>query len=101
MEGKKMKHLVECFQKNQGIRGVTFYDDTHCTFLTWKEVFKFIDSLPPRTGGDEFADKLAESLSNYDPNQEFLAVHQSGDSVSVELYSHPKLCSDEEGRTLW
>ena len=91
-----MKHLVQSFQKNQGCRGVHFYDDAHCTFLSWKEVFKFIDTLPPRTGGDTFAEKLADSLANYNPDKEFLAVQQSGDSVSVELYSHPK--SDEEGR---
>jgi hypothetical protein len=33
---------------------------------------------------------LTETLANYDPNREYLAVHQHGDSVSVELYAHSR-----------
>jgi hypothetical protein len=85
-----MRHLVESFQSHLGERGCHFYDDDHCNFLTWKEVFKFIDSLPEKSQKDQFAEKLAETLANYNPDQEFLAVHQSGASVSVEVYSTPK-----------
>ena len=91
-----MKHLVRSFQSHVGERGCHFYDEEHCNFLSWKEVFCFIDSLPPRNQKDDFAEKLAETLANYNPDKEFLAVQQSGDSVSVELYSLPK--SHEEGR---
>ena len=97
-----MVHLVRSFQSHMGERGCHFYDDNTCTFLNWKEVFRFIDTLPPKAGGDSFADKLAESLANYDPNKEFLAVQQSGDSVSVELYSHPKPYEEDKERgSLW
>ena len=96
-----MVHLVRSFQTHVGERGCHFYDDAHCTFLNWKEVFQFIDSLPVRKEGDSFADKLAETLANYNPDQEFLAVQQSGDSVSVELYSHPKPYEEEERRSIW
>lgn len=85
-----MIHLVRSFQSHIGERGCHFYDDSHCNFLTWKEVFKFIDSLPEKSQKDQFAEKLAETLANYDPDKEFLAVHQSGSSVSVEVYSTPK-----------
>jgi hypothetical protein len=84
-----MKHLIESFQKHKGIRGVTFYDETSCNFLTWVEVFKFLDSLPPKPGDDPFSERLADTLANYNPDCEFLAVQQNGDSVSVELYSQP------------
>jgi hypothetical protein len=84
-----MIHLIRSFQEHKGFRGVHFYDDTTCNFLSWSEVFKFIDSLPPKYGEDPFSDKLAESLSNYDPDTEFLAVQRSGTSVSVELYADP------------
>lgn len=86
-----MRHLIKSFQAHLGERGCHFYDDSTCNFLTWKQVFKFIDSLPPTNGEDAFSDKLAESLSNYDPDSEFLAVQQSGGSVSVELYTDPTL----------
>jgi hypothetical protein len=85
--GGSMKHLVKCFQENVGRRGVTFYDEEHCNFLVWDEVVKFINALPKEEGKDSFSERLANSLANYDPDQEFLAVHQHGKSVSVELYS--------------
>ena len=84
-----MRHLIRSFQEHRGCRGVHFYDDSTCNFLSWSEVFKFIDSLPPKDGEDPFSDRLAESLSNYDPDTEFLAVQQNGTSVSVELYTDP------------
>ena len=83
-----MRHLIESFQKNRGRRGVTFYDDTHCNFLDWKEVYVFIDALPRKEGTDPFTDRLEETLANYNPDTEFLAVQQKGDAVSVELYKH-------------
>lgn len=85
-----MKHLVKSFQEHLGTRGCHFYDDEHCTFLSWEKVFKFIDSFPNSQEEDTFSDKLASTLSNYNPDSEFLAVHQNGSSVSVELYSHAR-----------
>lgn len=82
-----MKHLVRSFQQHVGARGCHFYDDEHCTFLSWREVFHFIDNLPENRNKDSFSEKLADSLSNYNPDSEFLAVHQAGESVSVELYT--------------
>ena len=85
-----MKHLIRSFQSHIGERGCHFYDSESCNFLSWKEVFKFVDSLPVKEGEDPFAERLAESLANYNPDTEFLAVQQNGDSVSVELYSQAK-----------
>ena len=81
-----MRHLLESYKKNRGIRGVTFYDDETCNFLPWDQVLKFIHALPGEAH-DLFSDKLEETLANYDPDKEFLAVYQHGTSVSVELYS--------------
>lgn len=85
-----MKHLVKSFQTHVGERGCHFYDDADCTFLKWDQVFQFIDNLPQREKADEFTEKLADSLANYDPDSEFLAVQQNGSSISVELYAQAK-----------
>ncbi len=83
-----MKHLIRSFQTHKGERGCHFYDDENCNFLNWKEVYVFIDALPAREGTDPFTDRLEETLANYNPDTEFLAVQQKGDAVSVELYKH-------------
>ena len=82
-----MKHLVKSFQEHIGERGVHFYDDSHCQFLQWNKVFDVINLLSSKKNTDQFSERLAESLANYDPDSEFLAVQQMGDTVSVELYS--------------
>jgi len=53
-------------------------------------VFQFIEALPAKEKVDDFTEKLADSLANYDPDSEFLAVQQNGDSISVELYAESK-----------
>ena len=82
-----MKHLVRSFQSHVGERGAHFYDSEFCNFLSWREVFQFVDSLPGKEKKDEFSDRLTTTLANYNPDCEFLAVQQSGKTVSVELYS--------------
>ena len=82
-----MRHLVRSFQQHTGYRGVHFYNEEDCNFLPWNEVFTFLQALNVRENPDTFAEKLTESLANYDPNKEFLAVCQKGDTISVELYS--------------
>jgi hypothetical protein len=86
-----MGHLVKSFEEHVGERGCHFYDSKSCQFLSWKEVFQFIDSLPPAVQKECFSEKLIESLANYNPDTEFLAVQQNGDSISVELYSKTTL----------
>ena len=85
-----MRHLVKSFQSHIGERGCHFYDDENCNFLDGKEVFQFVDALPALETTDGFTEKLTESLANYNPDTEFLAVHQNGDAVSVELYAEAK-----------
>ena len=82
-----MRHLVKSFQEHVGSRGVHFYDKEGCNFLPWSEVFYFLKELPNYGTIDTFSEKLAESLANYNPDCEFLAVQQDGDTVSVELYA--------------
>ena len=85
-----MKHLVKSFQEHIGLRGVHFYDSESCNFLSWAEVFKFVETLPKKESSDPFSTKLEETLANYNPDTEFLAVQQNGSSVSVELYSQAR-----------
>ena len=82
-----MKQLIKSFQENQNRRGVHFYSSGGCRFLPWNEVCQFIESLNHNGASDGFQENLLNSLANYDPECEYLAVHQHGDSVSVELYS--------------
>jgi len=85
-----MKHLTKSFQQHIGQRGCHFYDSESCNFLTWVEVFRFVNALPKKELSDPFACRLEETLANYDPDTEFLAVQQNGSSISVELYSQAK-----------
>lgn len=78
---------MNSFQTHVGERGCHFYDDSSCNFLSWKEVFSFIKTLPQKEDENEFGTRLTETLANYDPNKEYLAVQQKGSSISVELYS--------------
>jgi len=45
----------------------------------------------PEKDSKTFSEKLIETLSNYDPDTEFLAVQQNEKSISVELYSQQSL----------
>lgn len=82
-----MKHLVVCFRQNVGRRGVTFYNENNCNFLTWSEVFELLKDFPSGGMSGEFCDKLTTTMANYNPDTEFLAVHQSKETSSVELFS--------------
>jgi hypothetical protein len=83
-----MRHLMRSFQTHLGTRGAHFYDSEHCNFLDWQQVIQFLNALPKREKDDSFSEKLSETLANYNPDKEFLAVQQHGTTVSVELYSH-------------
>ena len=87
-----MRHLVRSFQEHIGERGAHFYDDNQCHFLTWDKVFEFIRALAKKKGTEDlFSERLADTLANYNPDTEFLAVQQNEKSISVELYSQRDL----------
>lgn len=81
-----MRHLVSSFQKHLGLRGVHVYSDEECRFLPWNEVVLFVNRLPKRSD-PEFSEKLLDTLASYDPDSEFLAIQQSENTVSIELYA--------------
>ena len=83
-----MRHLVRSFQEHIGERGAHFYDDDRCHFLTWSQVFEFIRALIKEQSDENlFSERLVDTLANYNPDTEFLAVQQNEESISVELYS--------------
>jgi len=43
--------------------------------------------MPDSEGVDVFSEKLMETLANYDPSREHLAVRKDGTNVTLELYS--------------
>lgn len=81
-----MKHLVSSFQKYLGLRGVHVYSEDECRFLPWNEVILFVNKLPKNSDPD-FSEKLLESLANFNPDEEFLAIQQLDNTVSIELYA--------------
>jgi hypothetical protein len=86
-----MRHLVKSFQEHIGTRGCHFYDEDSCGFLDWREVLQFLKVVPDVGRDKRFSDRLLETLSNYDPDTQFLAVQQNGGTVSVELYTNPAI----------
>lgn len=81
-----MKHLIRSFESHQGLRGCHFYNDTDCTFLPWNEVLTLLDNFPREYKNAPFGERLMESVANYDPTNQYLAVCQVGDKVTVELF---------------
>jgi hypothetical protein len=84
-----MKHMLDCLSKNRGVRGATFYDEDSAYFLPWDKVVSFMGELRESTKSDDetpFEESLLETMSNYDPDNEFLSVRQEGLNVSIELY---------------
>jgi hypothetical protein len=94
-----MKHLHESFLDHRGLRGVHFYHKDKCNFLVWAEVCAFLKTLPDASKDAEFPERLLNSLANYDPDTEFLAVRQEGTTVSVELYSSEGVRSNYQGKS--
>lgn len=88
------KTLTLSFTQHLGERGCHFYDDHECRFLDWKEVLTFIHNYE-QEGEDPFSEKLTETLANYNPDIQFLAVKQTAKRVAVELYTKPDHDLDE------
>jgi hypothetical protein len=89
VEERMMKQLLVCFRQNTGRRGVTFYDEDSAYFLPWDKTVAFLRELGESTKSDDdtpFEESLLETLSNYDPEKEFLSVRQEGKKVSIELF---------------
>ena len=90
-----MRHLVKSFQEHRGTRGCHFYDDSSCNFLDWKEVLNFLKVVPDIGKDKKFSERLLETLSNYEPDTQFLAVQQGESTVSVELYTNPAIVDSQ------
>lgn len=76
-------HLTHSFAKNRGVRGVHFYDSASCEFFTWDKIFGLLDrsNFP-----GNFGDRLIETIANYDPDREFVAVSAGGGQVTIEIF---------------
>jgi len=82
-----MKHLNNSFRTHTGTRGVHFYNESNCNFLTWLEVLDFVKSLGDKQTSAILSEELINRLANYDPDTEFLAIRQSNKTVSIELFT--------------
>jgi hypothetical protein len=62
---------------------VHFYDSADCEFFAWDRVFGLVDKSEfPQ----QFGDRLIETLANYDPDREFVAVSAGGGQVTIEIF---------------
>jgi len=81
-----MDLLVSSFKEHLGTRGVHFYSDCECRFLTWTEIVNMVANAKQSENLD-FYDRLLETLANYNPDCQFLALHHEDSEVSIELFS--------------
>jgi hypothetical protein len=80
--------LVHSFQQQNGVRGVHFYDGSDCEFVRWDLVIEFCNRMKDRDNPShiEFEEKLLHTMSNINPDDEFVLCRQHGDTVSIECY---------------
>jgi hypothetical protein len=80
--------LIYSFQQQNGIRGVHFFDGEHCEFVPWNMVIEFCSKMKDRDNPShiEFEEKLIHSMSNVDPDTEYVLCRQHGEVVSIECY---------------
>lgn len=80
--------LIHSFQQQNGIRGVHFFDGDHCEFVQWGMVIEFCSRMKDRDNPShiEFEEKLIHSMSNIDPNTEYVLCRQQGQTVTIECY---------------
>ena len=74
--------LMQSFSSNRGSRGVHFYDSASCEFLDWSETMGAIKDKFPEV----FYDRLVETIANYDPEEEFIAVSAGSGQLTIELF---------------
>lgn len=79
--------LVKSFAENRGTRGVHFYDDVQCEFMSWDKVMGQVKERFP----EKFYDKLIEALANYDPDQEFVTVTAGDSQLTIELFKSQEM----------
>ena len=75
-------NLMHSFAHHRGTRGVHFYDSESCEFLKWDEILGSVQQKFP----EQFAEKLVESIANYDPQNEFVTVTAGGGQLTIEMF---------------
>jgi hypothetical protein len=80
--------LIHSFQQQNGIRGVHFFDGEYCEFVPWDMVIEFCSKMKDRDNPShvEFEDKLLHSMSNVNPDTEYVLCRQQGQVVTIECY---------------
>lgn len=75
--------LTHSFTEHLGVRGVHFYDSASCEFFTWDRIFGVIGQSDfPQA----FSDLLVDTLANYDPDREFVAVSAGKGQLNIEIF---------------
>ena len=76
-------HLTHSFAKHRGMRGVHFYDSNGCEFFQWDSVFGL---LKKSEFPQSFSDRLIDTVANYNPSSEYIAVSAGGRQVTIEIF---------------
>lgn len=86
--GDLSSHLIQSFAKHRGVRGVHFYDSSGCRFFQWDEMFGLLEKSDfPQV----FNDRLVDTIANYDPDSEFIAVSAGGGQLTIEMFKAQSL----------
>lgn len=81
-------NLLSSFIEHRNERGVHFYDAKSIEFVKWDNVFKAVEEmrLP-----DDAADKLVETMANYDAKNEFVSVRVTNKGLTIEVFKASEL----------
>lgn len=80
--------LIESFQQQNGMRGVHFFDGENAEFVQWDLVLEFCRKMKDTDNPAhvEFEEKLIHTMSNVNPETEYVLCRQHGTVVTIECY---------------
>lgn len=81
-------NLLTSFIEHRNERGVHFYDAQSIQFVRWADVFTAVREMKLP---DEAADKLVETMANYDAKNEFVSVRVGGNGLTIEVFQASEL----------
>lgn len=82
------QNLLKSFIEHRDERGVHFYDAFSIEWVAWDRVFEAVQAmnLP-----EDAADKIIESMANYDAKNEFVSVRVGSNGLTIEVFKASEL----------
>lgn len=76
-------NLSRSFAKYLGMRGVHAYGEKGCQFIRWDQVCGVLSNA---NFPEVLIDLLIETIANYDPDSEFVALNWGSTQVTIEVF---------------